>query len=96
MNPGTALSCKIFAASSQFAFEYYQDHVDEPEGRLAIEALYGAAMPYLERRYGSFEAWARQFVPKFRDRSGLVMYFEAPSVDEARKCFEIWRALNDT
>ena len=93
--PVLAEAPDVFAASSQFAFEYYEQHVDELEGRLAIESFYGDALAYVTRKYGSFEAWARQFVPKFRDRSGLILYFEVPSVEEGKRCLDVWRSLHN-
>ncbi|MCK5381950.1 MAG: hypothetical protein KAJ81_10785, partial [Candidatus Latescibacteria bacterium] len=74
-------SC-VFAASSQFGFAYYEKNVDQLEGRLAIESLYGDGIDYLISKHGSFEDWAREFVPRFKDRSGLILYFEVQSVEE--------------
>lgn len=88
--PALAKLPYVFAASSQFGFEYYQRNVDTLQGRLAIESLYGDAFDYVVRKYGSFESWAREFVPKFRDRSGLVLYFEVESVDQGKCLWDIW------
>lgn len=81
----------IFAASSQFGFEYYAQNVECLQGRLAIESFYGDAMSYVTNEYGSFEAWAMGFVRRFKDRSGLVLYCEVGSVDEGRHLWEIWQ-----
>ena len=84
----------VFATSSQFGFEYYEQHVDELAGRLAIESLYGDALPYIERTHGSFEAWAKDFVPRFKGRSGLVLYFEVSSAEEAKHYWSVWQAAH--
>ena len=86
-----AESQSVFAASSQFGLEYYEEHLDELEGRLAIESLYGDGIDYVNAKFGSFENWARDFVPRFKNRSGLVLYFEVASTDEARHLWEIWQ-----
>jgi len=85
----------VFAASSQFGFEYYEKNVDRLEGRLAIESLYGDGMTYVTEKYGSFEKWAGDFVPRFKDRSGLILYFEADSVDEGKRLWEIWQKAHE-
>ncbi len=82
----------ISTASSQFAFEYYAQHVSELRGHLSIESLYGAARSYLQERYGSFRAWARDFVPRYKDESGLVLYvFDVRSVEEGRELWAVWQ-----
>ena len=81
----------IPVASSQFAFEYYEQNLDSLRGRLAIEALYGDAYRYIRETHGSFRDWAFDFVPRFKNESGLVLYFEAPSVDEGREVWATWK-----
>jgi hypothetical protein len=83
---------EVIVLSSQFGFEYYQDHLDQLRGRLAIESFYGDAYRYVCEQYGSFRAWAKQFVPRFKNESGLVLYFQVASVEEGR---ELWAAWND-
>ena len=85
---------KVFAVSSQFAFEYYEKNVDRLEGRLAIESFYGSAYDYIKKKHGSFEIWANDFVPRFKSRSGLVLYFEVPSIDEGKRLWEIWQSAH--
>jgi len=89
-----AESPHVFAASSQFGFEYYRRNVDTLQGRLAIESFYGDALNYVVRKYGSFESWAREFVPRFKDRSGLVLYFEVESVDQGKCLWDIWERVH--
>ena len=87
-------SC-VFAASSQFGFAYYEKNVDQLEGRLAIESLYGDGIDSLIHKHGSFENWAREFVPRFKDRSGLILYFEVPSVEAGKTIWEVWQAAHE-
>ena len=86
-----AASKLITTASSQFAFEYFERHLAELRGRLSIEAFYGAAYAYVCDKYGSFRDWAFDFVPRFKDESGLVLYFEVSSVEEGREVWAVWQ-----
>ena len=88
--PVLAASDQVSVVSSQFGFEYYQDHLAELRGRLAVEAFYGDALADVRARYGSFRAWANDFVPRFKDESGLVLYCQAASVDEGREMWADW------
>ncbi|MAE63754.1 MAG: hypothetical protein CMJ18_05735 [Phycisphaeraceae bacterium] len=85
-----AASPGIAMASTQFGFEYYVDHLDELRGRLAIEALYGDAHDYICRKHGTFRDWALDFVPRFKDESGLILFLQAPSVEAARALWDTW------
>jgi hypothetical protein len=89
--PPLAASEWISTASSQFAFEYYERHVAELRGRLSIEALYGEGHSYVCGKYGAFRDWAFEFVPRFKDTSGLVLYFEVPSVEAGREVWATWQ-----
>jgi len=83
---------EVAVVSSQFGFEYYEQHLDELRGRLAIEAFYGEdAMQYVCRKYGSFRDWANYFVPRFKNESGLVLYFQAGSLEEGREIWTVWQ-----
>jgi len=86
-----AASPHIVMASTQFGFEYYEKHIDQLEGRLAIESFYGEGMSYVVKKYGSFEKWAKYFVPRFKHRSGLILYFTVNSVEEGKFCWEVWQ-----
>jgi len=77
-------SSDVAVASTQFGFEYYAAHLDELRGRLAIESFYGDAYRYVCHKYGSFRNWAVQFVPRFKNESGLVLYFQVNSLEEVR------------
>ncbi len=77
--------------SSQFGFEYYANHVAELRGRLAVESFYGDAYSYVCGRHGSFAAWAREFVPRFKNESGLVLYMQVHSIDEGKRVWEQWQ-----
>ena len=72
-----AQSLLISTASTQFGFEYYAEHVD--------------AHDYVCQTFGSFRDWAFEFVPQFKNRSGLVLYFQVPDVDTGREYWDIWR-----
>ena len=89
--PVLADSPQVAVLSSQFGFEYYQDHLDELRGRLAIESFYGDAYRYVCTKYGSFRDWAKEFVPRFKNESGLVLYCQVASVDEARELWAVWQ-----
>ena len=82
---------EVAVISSQFGFEYYQDHVDELRGRLAVEAFYGDAYAYVRERYGSFQEWACDFVPRFKNESGLVLYMQVASVEEGHDVWATWQ-----
>ena len=90
---------EVAIVSSQFAFEYYEEHLQQLRGRLAVEAFYGDALRYVCRRYGSFADWAKDFVPRFKNESGLVLYCQVDSVEEGKEMWARWqeahaRALN--
>ncbi|MFA5810659.1 MAG: hypothetical protein WC935_10075, partial [Thermoleophilia bacterium] len=88
--PVLADSSEVTVLSSQFGFEYYQDHLDELRGRLAIESFYGDAYRYVCTKYGSFRDWAKEFVPRFKNESGLVLYCQVTSIEEARELWAVW------
>ncbi len=83
---------EVVVISSQFGFEYYEQHVGDLRGRLAVESFYAPAYQYVCQKYGSFRDWANDFVPRFKDESGLVLYFQVDSVEEGQ---EIWAAWQD-
>ena len=89
--PVLADSSEVTVLSSQFGFEYYQDHLAELRGRLAIESFYGDAYAYVCTKYGSFRAWANEFVPRFKNESGLVLYCQVASVEEGRELWALWQ-----
>jgi hypothetical protein len=82
---------EVAVISSQFGFEYYAEHLDALRGRLAVEAFYGDAYRYVCERYGSFREWATEFVPRYMDESGLVLYFQVSSVEEGREVWAAWQ-----
>ncbi|MDP7742141.1 MAG: hypothetical protein QGF67_11915 [Lentisphaeria bacterium] len=84
----------IQVISSQLAFEYYAKHLEELRGHLAIESLYAPGYSYVVETYGSFTAWADEFVPRFKNESGLVLYFQVDSVDEGRAIWDRWQAAH--
>lgn len=90
--PVLAASSQVQVLSSQFGFEYYQTHLDELRGRLAVESFYGDAYCYVQAKYGSFRDWANAFVPRYKNESGLVLYCQVASVEEGR---EVWAAWED-
>ena len=81
---------EVAVVSSQFGFEYYEQHVDELRGRLAVESFYGDAYPYVQQKHGSFKDWADDFVPRFKNESGLVLYCQAQSVEEGQGLWAAW------
>lgn len=82
---------EVSVFSSQFAFEYYREHLPELKGRLALESFYGDALGYVTERYGSFENWADEFVPKYRNESGLLLYCQVSSVQEGKRLWQAWQ-----
>jgi hypothetical protein len=82
----------VSVASSQFGFDFYARNVDRLRGRLAIESFYGEARESVRQTHGSFRAWAREFVPRFKNQSGLLLYTTVSSVEEGR---EIWAEWED-
>ena len=74
--------------------EYYEQHLEELRGRLAIESFYGDAYRYVCEKYGSFREWANYFVPRFKDESGLVLYFQVSSVEDGREIWAIWEDVH--
>ena len=86
-----AASPKIAMASSQFGFEYYDANVQSLRGRLAMESFYGAAHAYVCEKFGSFRDWAFDFVPRRKSDSGLILYFEVPSVELGKELWKIWQ-----
>lgn len=89
--PALAATEQVAVVSSQFGWEYYQEHFEELRGRLAVESFYGEAYGYVCGKYGSFAAWADQFVPRFKNESGLVLYCQVESVEEGRRVWESWQ-----
>lgn len=89
--PALADGSEVTVLSSQFGYEYYQNHLEELRGRLAIESFYGDAYPYVRTKYGTFREWANEFVPRFKNESGLVLYCQVASVDEARELWNVWQ-----
>ena len=89
--PALLDSPDIQVISSQLAFEYYAEHHEELRGRLAVESLYAPGYQFVCDKYGSFEDWAREFVPRFKKESGLVLYFQVDSVEEAQEVWAYWR-----
>ena len=86
-----APSLLITMASSQFAFEYYEANLAELRGRLAIESFYGDAYDYICKKYGSFRDWAFDFVPRFKNESGLILYFWVPSLELGEELWATWQ-----
>lgn len=82
---------EVAVVSSQFGFEYYQEHLEELRGKLAVEAFYGDAYRYVVDKHGSFQAWANEFVPRFKNESGLVLYMNVSSVDEGKRVWQAWQ-----
>ena len=86
-----AASPRVAMASTQFGFEYYDAHVDALGGRLAVESFYGAAYEYVREKFGSFRDWAFDFVPRRKNDSGLILYFEVPSVELGNELWATWQ-----
>jgi hypothetical protein len=89
--PALALAPEVAVISSQFGFEYYAQHLDALRGCLAVESFYGDAYGYVCERYGSFRNWADDFVPRYKNESGLVLYFQVASVEEGREVWAAWQ-----
>lgn len=89
--PVLADASEVAVVSSQFGFEYYEQHLEELRGRLAVESFYGDGYRYVCEKYGSFRDWANDFVPRFKNESGLVLYFQVDSIEEGREIWAIWK-----
>jgi len=94
--PALAALEEVSVVSSQFAWEYYEEHLEELRGRLAVESFYGDSYQYVCAKYGSFAAWAEQFVPRFKDESGLVLYCQVESVEEGQRVWDAWQQAHKT
>ena len=86
-----SLSPGINMVSTQFGFEYYANHVDVLRGRLAVECFYGDAYKYVCEKFGSFRDWAFDFVPRYKNESGLIMYFEVDSLELGHQLWHTWQ-----
>jgi len=90
--PALTTMPEVAVVSSQFAFEYYAQHLADLRGRLAVESFYGGdAYAYVCDEYGSFRAWANDFVPRFKHQSGLVLYVQVSSIGEGQELWTIWQ-----
>ena len=90
--PLLAETSEVAVASTQFGFEYYEAHLNELRGRLAVESFYGGdAYRYVCRKYGSFRNWAEQFVPRFKNESGLVLYCQVDSIEDGLDMWNTWK-----
>jgi hypothetical protein len=90
--PALAAAPEVSVVSSQFGFEYYETHLAALRGRLAVESFYGDDVyPYICEKFGSFRAWAEEFVPRFKDESGLVLYFQVSSVEQGHEVWAAWQ-----
>ncbi len=86
---------EVAVVSSQFGFEYYQQNIEKLRDKLAVESFYGDAYEYVCEKYGSFEVWANEFVPRFKNKSGLVLYMNASCVAEGKRIWEIWQRAHE-
>jgi hypothetical protein len=86
---------EVAVVSSQFGFEYYEHHIDELRGRIAVESFYGDAYRYVYEKHGSFAAWAEDFVKRFKNESGLVLYCQVGSLEEGREVWAAWERAHN-
>ena len=93
--PVFADSDDVAVVSTQFGFEYYADHLDDLRGRLAVETFYGDALEYVREKFGSFADFANDFVPRFKNESGLVMYCTVETVDHGREVWDAWQRAHE-
>jgi hypothetical protein len=91
-----APASEVTVVSSQFGFEYYEQHVDELRDCLAIESFYGDAYKYVCQKYGSFRDWANYFVPRFKNESGLVLYCQVDSLEEGHEVWAAWQEAHQS
>ena len=84
----------VTVVSSQFGFEYYEQHFDKLRGRLAVESFYGDAYRYVREKFGSFADWANHFVPRYKNESGLVLYMQVSSVEEGEAVWAAWQSAH--
>jgi len=93
--PAMAAASGVAVVSSQFGFEYYARHLEELRGRLAVESFYGDAYRYVCEKHGSFADWANDFVPRYKNEFGLVLYCTVASVEEGRRLWSIWNQAHN-
>ena len=93
--PALAEMKDVKVVSSQFGFEYYEQHLDELRGRLAVESFYGDAYRYVCERFGDFGKWANKFVPRYKSESGLVLYMQVSSVEEGKEVWAAWQRAHN-
>ena len=87
---------EVVIVSSQFGFEYYQQSIEKLRGKLAVESFYGDAYRYVCEKYGSFENWANEFVPLFKNETGLVLYMNVYCVEEGKRIWKIWQRAHES
>ena len=46
---------------------------------------------YICQKYGSFRDWANYFAPRFKNKSGLVLYFQVDSLEEGHEVWAAWQ-----
>lgn len=77
--------------SSQLGTVHYLDRLEDMKGRLSMEAGYGHGFSHFAETYGSLESWLREAKAAAAKASGLTLYSEVHSKEEAKRIMEIWK-----
>ena len=80
----------VLGVSTQLGAEYYLAHQAELKGCFGIEAGYGVGISSYKESYGSFRCWAEYLARARQSNSGLVLYTEVETVEEARHMWQEW------
>ena len=85
------------AICNQYSPEYFLEHYDRFENRLALISQVGfPGIPLgqsRQERLGRFRDAAEDFLDRFQGKSGLILTCGAPTVEEARDLYSIWDSL---
>jgi hypothetical protein len=84
-------STTMLGASSQLGCEYYLKNQDELKAQqFGIEAGYGVGISRYKESYGSFRNWARYLAGARKWNTGLALYTEVGTVEEAQSMWRDW------
>lgn len=91
-------ACGVTAALyNQYSPEYFLEHYDQFENRLALVSLglpAGARSGRTpDERLRNFRDWSTSFLERFEGKSGLIIQCMATTVEEAREVYRVWESL---
>ncbi|NPV06486.1 MAG: hypothetical protein HPY83_00810 [Anaerolineae bacterium] len=80
--------------STQLGVQHYLAQQDGLRGILGVEAGYGVGISSYRVEYGSFAAWAEHLARRAPLRTGLVLYTEVRTLEEAQTMWQDWLAAS--